>query len=87
MSAHGGKCETRDLGIKWPQLHTSLSEVQVAVDMSVVCPQNVKKMLLKQARMVYWKKWAAKHGCEEPKEGVTGTNPSYAAKKDQRSVD
>ena len=28
-------------------------EGQVAVDMRVVCPQDVKKMLLKQARMVY----------------------------------
>ena len=27
-------------------------EGQVAVDMRVVCPQDVKKMLLKQARMV-----------------------------------
>ena len=27
-------------------------------------------MLLKQARMVYWKRWAAKHECEESKEGV-----------------
>ena len=27
-------------------------------------------MLLKQARSVYWRKWAAKHECEELKEGV-----------------
>ena len=27
-------------------------------------------MLLKQARMVNWKTWAAKHECEELKEGV-----------------
>ena len=39
-------------------------------DMRVVCPQDVKKMLLKQARMVYGKNWAAKHECEELKEGV-----------------
>ena len=37
--------------------------------MTVVCPQDVKKMLLGQARMVYWKKWA-KFECEELKEGV-----------------
>ena len=30
-----------------------------SVDMRVFCPQDAKKMLLKQARMVYWKKWAA----------------------------
>ena len=33
---------TRDLGIKWPQRHTLLFE-QVAVDMRVVCPQDVEK--------------------------------------------
>ena len=27
--------------------------------MRVFCPQDAKKVLLKQARMVYWKKWAA----------------------------
>ena len=61
-------CETRDLGIKWKQWHTLLFEGQVAVGMRVVCLQDAKKMLLKQARMVHWKKWAAKHECEE--EGV-----------------
>ena len=61
-------CETRDLGIKWSQWHTLLFERQVAVDMRVVCPQDVKKMLLKQARMVYWKKLAAKHEHEKLKE-------------------
>ena len=28
-------CETRDLGVKWPQRHTLLSEGQEAVDMRV----------------------------------------------------
>ena len=45
-------------------------EGQVAVDMRVGWPQDVKKMLLKQARMVYWKRWAAKHEYEELKGGV-----------------
>ena len=40
-------CETRDLGSKWPQGHTLLSEEQVTVDIRVVCPQ-----LLQRARMV-----------------------------------
>ena len=62
-------CETRDLGIKWPHWHTLLFEGQVVLDMRVVCPQHVKKMLLKQARMVHWKRWAAKRG-EELKEEV-----------------
>ena len=38
--------------------------------MRVVCPQDVKKMLLKQARTTHWRKWAAKHESEELKEGV-----------------
>ena len=38
--------------------------------MRCVCPEDVKKMLLQQARTVYWKKWAAKHECEELKEGI-----------------
>ena len=36
--------------------------------MRYVCPKDVKKMLLQQARTVYWKKWAAKHEYEELKE-------------------
>ena len=39
---------TRDLGIKWPRWHTLFFDGQVAVDMRVACPQDVKKMLLKQ---------------------------------------
>ena len=56
-------CETRDLGIL-------IFEGQVAVDMRYVCPKDVKKMLLKQARSTYWKKWAAKHEYEELKECI-----------------
>ena len=48
--------ETRDLDISWPQWHTLLFEAEVAVDVRVVCPQDVKKMQLKQARMVHWKR-------------------------------
>ena len=69
-SADTVMCETRDLGIQWPLWCTLLFEVQVAVDMRLVCPQDVKKMLLKLARMACWKKWAAKHECGELKEGV-----------------
>ena len=43
---------------------------QVAVGMRMVWPQDVAKMPFKQARMVYWKEWAAKHECEELQEGV-----------------
>ena len=63
-------CETRDLGIKWRQWHSLIFEGQVKVDMRYVCPTNVKKMLLKQARSTYRKKWAAKHEYEESKEGI-----------------
>ena len=57
-------CETRDLGIQWPQWHTLLFEGRVAVHMREVCPQDVDKMFLKRARMVHWWKWAATHECE-----------------------
>ena len=36
-------CETRDLGTQWPHWHTLTFEGQVAVDMRVVFPQDVKK--------------------------------------------
>ena len=52
-------CETRDLGIKWPFWHTLVFEGDRSIDMRYVCPKDVKKMLLQQARKVYWKKWAA----------------------------
>ena len=45
-------------------------EGQVAVDMRVVCPHDVSKMPLTRARMVCGKRWAAKHECEELKDGV-----------------
>ena len=45
-------CETSELGIKWQHWHTLLFEGQVLVDMTVACPEDVKKMLLKLARMV-----------------------------------
>ena len=34
--------------------HPRFFEGQVPVDTRVVCPQDVKKMLLKKVRMVYW---------------------------------
>ena len=63
-------CETRDLGIKWPQWHTLTSEGEARIDMRYVCPKDVKKMLVQQARSFYWTKWAAKHEYEELKEGI-----------------
>ena len=38
--------------------------------MRYVGPQDVKKMLLQQARTAYWNRWAAKHEDEESKEGI-----------------
>ena len=38
--------------------------------MRYVCPKDVKKMLVQQARSVHWKKWAAKHEYEELNEGI-----------------
>ena len=60
-------CETRDLGMA--TVAHLLFEAQVTVDMRRVCPQDVKKMLLKQARMVCSMRWAAKHEYEELEEG------------------
>ena len=54
----------------WPQRHTSIFDGEARIDMSYVCPKDVKKMLVQQARSVYWKKWAAKHEYEELKEGI-----------------
>ena len=54
-------CDTRDLGIKWPQWHSLIFEGHIQVGMRYVCRKDVKKMLLKQARTTYWRKWAAKH--------------------------
>ena len=58
-------CETRDLGIQWPQWHTFLFNGQGRVDMRLFCPRDVKKMLLKQVRTTYCKKWASRHECGE----------------------
>ena len=64
-------CETRDLGIKWPPWHTMLFEGQVTVEKEIgVCPAGPKHMLLKQEKMDQWKRWAAKHECEELKDGA-----------------
>ena len=62
--------KNRHLGIKWSQWHTLMFEGQETVDMRAVCPQDVKKMLLRQARTVYCRKWAAKHERVEFKQGV-----------------
>ena len=79
-------CETCDLDIQWPHRHTLLFTGQVAVDMRVVCPQDVKKMLLKHARMVSWKTWAAKHVCEEFEgRSLAGANPGHLEKQDHAS--
>ena len=43
---------------------------KLRVDMRYVCPKDVKKMLLGQARSTFWRKWAAKHENEELKEGI-----------------
>ena len=50
-------CETRDLGIKWSFWHTLTFEGDRSIDMKYVCPKDVKKILLQQAREAYWKKW------------------------------
>ena len=61
-------CETRDLEIERPHWHASIFGGDRRSDMRYVCPRDVKKMLVQQARSVRWKKWAAKHENEELKE-------------------
>ena len=65
-----------------PQRHTLLFERQVVVDTRVVCTHNVKKMLRKQAKMVWWTSWAAMHEVVR-----VWLEPIHVAKKDQRVVD
>ena len=48
---------------------SGLGHSVATVDMRYVCPKDVKKMLLGQARSTHWRKWAAKHENEESKEG------------------
>ena len=55
---------------KVPQWHSFTIDGQVRVDMRHVCPKDVNTMLMKQARLTHWRKWAAKHEYEELKEGI-----------------
>ena len=43
-------CDTRDLGIKWPHWYAMIFEGEVRLDMRCVCPKDVRKMLVQQAR-------------------------------------
>ena len=63
-------CETSDLGIKWPYWHTLVFSDEITMDVGYVCPKDVKTILVQRERPVSWKKWAAKHEQEEPKEGA-----------------
>ena len=38
--------------------------------MRFVCPKDIRKVLVQRARSLFWKKWAARHECEELKEGA-----------------
>ena len=51
----------------------------MAVDMRVVRPQDVMKMLLEQPKIAYWKKWTDT--------SPNGTHPGYAQKEDHRVMD
>ena len=56
--------------------------------MRYVCPKDVNKMLLQQARTVHWKKWAAKHENEELKEGIlAGARSGFATQKNEGRLD
>ena len=59
------------------------------MDVRYVCPKDVKKMLLRQARSICWKKWAAKHEYEELVEGgsLAGAGSGIDAQKDEGILD
>ena len=59
-------CETRDLGIKWPQWHTLFEEASGGGHESGL-PAGREK----DASECVWERWAAKHV------RVAGANPSY----------
>ena len=67
---------------RWSHWHTLIFEGEVRLDMRYVCPNDVRKMLLQQARSVFWKKWAAKHEYDELKEGIW-----LAAEEDEGRMD
>ena len=67
------RCETRDLGIKWPW---------------TVCSQDVKNILLKQARLAYLEEMDSKARARRvQRRCMVGVNSIHVAKKDQQSVD
>ena len=66
----GAEVRNQRFGHQVPHWHTLVFEGDRRIDMRYVCGKDVKKMLLQQARSVYWKKWAAKHECEELKECI-----------------
>ena len=80
-------CENADMGIKWPQRYTLIFEGDGRIDMRYVCQKNVKKILMQQARTIYWKKWAANHEYEELKEGIW-LEPAlgFAAQENKRKL-
>ena len=55
---------------KWPYWHTLIFGNDIKIDMRLVCPKDVKKMLVQTIRSVYWKKRATKHEYDELKEGA-----------------
>ena len=60
----------RDLGITSPRWHTLVFSNEVTIDMSCVCPKDVRKTLVQRARSVNREKWTAKHAYEVLKEGA-----------------
>ena len=55
--------------------------------MRLVCPKDVKKMLVQRARSVQWKKWAAKHGYVELKGAWLEPGLASFAKKSEGKLD
>ena len=58
------------------------------MDKRYVCPADVKKMLLGQARSTYWRKWASEARVRGIEGGcLAGASSGSAAKEDKGRVD
>ena len=57
--------ETRDLGIKWPQGHTVKFKGTSSGGHEGGLPAGCEDVVCETSQDGNWKKWAAKHDCEE----------------------
>ena len=80
-------CETRDLGVTWPQWLALIFEGQVRVDIRYVCPKDVKKMLLKQARSALLDEVGSEAGVRRIEGRYMARASGCAAEEDEGRMD